>query len=72
MFVACLTGRVDIQDDEHADSFAQAGFSDRFVQCVMRDEASGGAAEGLTARKADEAIAILRRKCQTHRWERPC
>jgi hypothetical protein len=48
-----------ILDDEHAESFAMAGLSDRFILTVMRDEASGGAEEGLTTAKADAAIGLL-------------
>jgi hypothetical protein len=48
-----------ILDDEHAESFATAGLSDRFILTVMRDEASGGAEEGLTTAKADAAIELL-------------
>ena len=49
-----------ILDDGHAEAFARAGLSDRFVQTAMRlpDEPT---AEGLTAAKADEAIAVLAR-----------
>ena len=61
-----------ILDDGHEDAFARAGLSDHFVQTLMRvpDDAS---AEGLTAAKADAAIALLgevdivtKRSCRGH------
>jgi hypothetical protein len=49
-----------ILDDGHDEAFARAGLSEHFVQTLMRvpDDAS---AEGLTAAKADAAIALLSR-----------
>mmetsp|Transcript_38585 Transcript_38585/g.106492 ORF Transcript_38585/g.106492 Transcript_38585/m.106492 type:complete len:249 (-) Transcript_38585:57-803(-) len=50
--------RYAIIDDDHSEWFELAGLSDHCVQTVLCDD-SEPSAEGLTAVKADEAIALL-------------
>ena len=64
--LAAHDGKVEsfvILDDGHADSFAQSGLTDHFVETLLGDSASiskeEGLKEGLTKAKADACIRIL-------------
>lgn len=61
MWLAAHKGQVEsyvILDDDHAESFAQAGLTDAFIQTLM-DPRVPREQEGLTTTKADAAIRIL-------------
>jgi len=65
-WLAAHDGKVEsfvILDDGHADSFAQSGLTDHFVETLLGDSPSiskeDGLKEGLTKAKADACIRIL-------------
>ena len=65
-WLAAHDGKVEsfvILDDGHADSFAQSGLTDHFVETLLGDSPSiskeEGLKEGLTKAKADACIRIL-------------